>query len=136
MEKYESTLTFREYVVNKVTFKRNESFVENDEGIPIDLDIIPKTEIMGKDMNINLIVTVFEQAKEKGYPFEIQVDITGYFNVNEDNPERFEKNAIAILYPYIRAIVSTYTSIANTYPLTLPAINVNKLIEDQQKETK
>ena len=42
------------------------------------------------------------------------------------------KNAIAILYPYVRALISTYTANANINPLILPAINVNKLIENSE----
>lgn len=64
----------------------------------------------------------------------MEVILTGYFTeINNDNNMNFEPNAIAILYPYVRAIVSTYTASANITPLLLPAINVNKLIEEQNK---
>ena len=33
--------------------------------------------------------------------------------------------AIAILFPYLRAIVSTYTANANVVPVILPAMNIN-----------
>lgn len=47
--------------------------------------------------------------------------------------EKFLSNAMAILYPYIRAIVSSYTSLANIPPLTLPTINMQKYLEDSKK---
>ena len=74
-----------------------------------------------------------KNAKENNYPFEMEIEITGYFQIESvSNEIDFEPNAIAILYPYIRAIASTYTASANINPLILPAINVNKLIEDQK----
>jgi len=55
------------------------------------------------------------------YPFEIKVKILGIF----------ETNVIAILYPYVRAIISTYTAQANVPALILPPINVNSLMKDE-----
>ena len=85
------------------------------------------------EINYKLVVDVFENALENNKPFEMKVHLTGYFITEGENPEIFKANAIAILYPYVRAIVSTYTANANITPLILPAINVNKLIEDQKK---
>lgn len=78
-------------------------------------------------------VIIYEDAVENNKPFEMRIELTGYFIVEGSEPERFKANAIAILYPYIRSIVSTYTANANITPLLLPAINVNKLIEDQKE---
>ena len=63
----------------------------------------------------------------------MKVNLTGYFMADSCNPETLKANAIAILYPYVRAIVSTYTANANITPLILPPINVNKLIKDQEE---
>ena len=41
---------------------------------------------------------------------------------------------MAILFPYIRALVSTFTANANVPPLILPPINVVNLIENVSKE--
>lgn len=39
------------------------------------------------------------------------------------------KNTVAILFPYIRALVSNYTANANVPPLILPPINVSKILD-------
>ena len=83
-------------------------------------------------MNITLKVIIYENAVENNKPFEMKIDLTGYFIVEGIEPERFKANAIAILYPYVRALISTYTANANINPLILPAINVNKLIENSE----
>ena len=76
---------------------------------------------------------IFKDAEKNNYPFEMTVSLTGKFECEGEEPEKFSKNAIAILYPYVRAIVSTYTANANVNALILPAINVNKLIEEDEK---
>lgn len=134
MENYESILKFEGYMVNEVYFKKNEKFKNNNEGTPIDIQILPKVNIKKDNMNIILNTEIFTNAIEKNYPFEMKVRITGKFIIKEELAQRFVKNAIAILYPYVRAIISTYTASANINPLILPAINVNKLIEDQLKK--
>lgn len=134
MEKYNSVLKFNRYIVNEIRYKTNKEFKDSNEGTSVDINIIPKIDIKDNDMNITLVTNIFNNALENNYPFEMQIDITGNFSTEGDSPDKFVRNAIAILYPYVRAIVSTYTAAANVNALILPAINVNKLIEDQEKK--
>lgn len=134
MEKYNSVLKFNNYIVNEIKYKTNKEFKGSDEGTTININIVPKIDIKDNNMSITLITNIFSNALENNYPFEMQIDITGDFSTEGDSPDKFVRNAIAILYPYVRAIVSTYTSSANISPLILPAINVNKLIENQEKK--
>ncbi len=131
-QKYESVLRFNKYVVNEVLFKKNESYIQEDKETSIDFNIYTHTTKNGNNMEVKLNTQVFYEAKKNNYPFEMQIIITGYFTeVNNTENTNYEPHAISILYPYIRAIVSTYTANANVNALILPAINVNKLIEEQ-----
>ena len=112
MEKIDSVLKFDEYIVNEV--------------------YVPKIKADKNTMIVNLITYIFEDAEENNFPFEMRVDISGYFVMQGEQIERFTANAIAILYPYIRAIVSTYTASANISPLILPAINVNAMLKNKK----
>ena len=86
-------------------------------------------------MQIRLSVNIFKGIVDA--PFYMDVTITGDFRLNgEEDISKYEANAIAIMYPYLRAIVSTYTSSANINPLILPAINVNAMLENSKKEEK
>lgn len=129
MEKIDSVLKFSNYIVKEVYFKRNENFSE--QPVNISLNISSQTIINGNQMEINLITNIFEDSEKNNYPFEMKVNLSGYFEATE--PEKFKANAIAILYPYIRAIVSTYTASANIQPLILPPINVNALLRNNEK---
>jgi preprotein translocase subunit SecB len=93
-----------------------------------------RKEIKENELIIKLYTKVFGNSEIKNYPFEIEVAITGYFDISENEGNiDFEPNAIAILYPYIRAIISTYTSSANVMPVILPAINVNAVLKNQKE---
>lgn len=129
MDKFKSKLIFNKYIVKDVLFEYNENFKER----PVEIEFkINKNVNYDKDrMIVDLKVKIFE--KDDKYPFHMAVSIRGFFTIeNNDEEMNFEPNAIAILYPYIRAIVSTYTANANINPLILPTINVNKLIKEEE----
>lgn len=129
MDKFKSKLIFNKYIVKEIKFKYNENFKEKP--VEILFNISKNIKYENNKMNVDLKVDIFEDNDK--YPFYMTVSIRGYFSI-ENNGEKinFEPNAVAILYPYIRSIVSTYTAEANVMPLILPVINVNKLIEDSE----
>lgn len=131
MYKFKSKLRFEKYIVKKVDFEYNEEY--KDDGANLDIDIDKNIEYVKNKMIVTLTVNLFSKTERK-YPFKMNVEVKGFFEI-ESNDENinFEPNAIAILYPYVRAIVSTYTSNANVMPLILPPINVNKLLEEKEK---
>lgn len=51
-------------------------------------------------------------------------------------PDYFYSNSIAIVFPYLRAFVSTLTIQSNTRPIVLPTMNLTTLGEDLKKNTK
>ncbi|MGR5590690.1 protein-export chaperone SecB [Peptoniphilus grossensis] len=129
----EGKISFDEYRVLEINYKLNSEF-DSDESIVISFELGHDYQIYKNGMNVQLGVKVFEDSKNNGYPFEIYVNIEGKFSFEGDvDGEKFLSNAMAILYPYIRAIVSSYTSLANIPPLTLPTINMQKYLEDSKK---
>lgn len=130
MDKYKSKLIFKKYIVDEIVFKYNKEFKNKPVEIIFDIDKKINYE-NDKKMNVSLKLKIFEENEK--YPFYMMVSITGFFEIeNNDEGINFEPNAIAILYPFIRSIVSTYTASANVMPLILPVINVNKYLEDKQ----
>ena len=60
--------------------------------------------------------------------FEFDSDIENYKNVF------FSQNAPAILFPYVRAYISTLTSLAGIPPVILPTLNLsNRNNTEEQK---
>ncbi len=133
-----SGLKFERYEVDEVNFNRNKKLPDDIESWNIDFDVAAtvRTNKEKNKMKINLQVNIFKNTKNP--PFTMKVDIAGYFGTMEeiDIEEKYRANAIAILYPYLRAIVSTYTSSANVLPIILPAVNINAMLEEQDKKNK
>lgn len=130
--KYLSVLSLRRYTVEEINFKINKKY--NNDNVNIDFKISKKVTYTDNLMNVELDTVVFENAENNNYPFEMEVRIEGLFEFQGDVKNTLEANAIAILYPYIRAIVSNYTANANVNSLILPIINVNKYIEECEKK--
>lgn len=127
-----SSLIFRDYVVNYVEFKLNKEFKE----VPITIDFnITKNIAFDEEQSdiayVTIETVVFENAEENNYPFSLNVSIEGKFEVQEASEEERDylvnNNAVAILFPYVRALISTYTANANVPPLILPPVNVLKM---------
>lgn len=130
-----SRLSFVDYKVKEVILIQNDKF--HNEGKPIDVKfkLEHKTETLEDKMKIRLIVAIFEEAEKNNYPFYMKVVLEGNFAIEGDSIETFEINGIALLYPYIRAIISTYTANSNMPTLVLPPINVaNYYREYKQKQ--
>lgn len=129
-----SSLRFRNYIVEEIKFKANQNFVSS-EAVKIDFNV--NREIKYDNENntalVTLDVNVFENASSNNYPFYFYLRITGFFEADslKSTTDRnlIETNSIAILFPYVRALISTYTANANVNPLILPPINVLKLIQ-------
>ena len=53
----------------------------------------------------------------------------------ENIPPYFYPNSIAVIFPYIRAMVSTLSLQANVNPIVLPTMNLSSLQETLKKST-
>ncbi len=132
MDKIKSKLSFINYKVKEVVLKQNENFQNSGNPINIEFELGHRTDIKDNTMKIDLIIDIFKDAEEKNYPFKMKVVLGGTFRVEGDDIKVFEMNAIAILYPYVRAIVSTYTSNSNMPTLILPPINVSNYFKSKE----
>lgn len=128
-----SSLYFEDYIVNSVEFVVNKNF-NSVENVKIDFDISHETIVENNNMQISINLNVFKEMEKNNYPFNIKVSITGYYRIDgeDDNISTYEKNGLAILYPYIRSIVSTYTANSNVPTLILPPINIINYLKSKK----
>ncbi len=137
ISKMKSSLNFKNYVVEKVEFKTNFNFTGEEE--ELDFDFNSSYEFEENDFMVKLEMDLFPEAEKNNYPFNMKIEILGLFEVESELGERekiifAEKNAIAILFPYLRALVSLYTSNSNIGTTILPPINVVKYLDDKNKK--
>ena len=83
-----------------------------------------------KNMLVELNVEIGDKDES---PFFMSICLEGLFELSQDyldyDINLFYSNALSILYPYVRAIVSTYTAGANIKPVILPTINIKKILK-------
>lgn len=70
-----------------------------------------------KDINEDLVVSVTTRAK---------------FETEQENIELIQKNAIAIMFPYVRSYVSTITTQPGIAPIVLPPMNIVAMLNSEK----
>ncbi|HEM3702037.1 TPA: protein-export chaperone SecB [Streptococcus suis] len=136
-EEYLSTLVFENYLVTELSYRQNRKFNFETDELDVNFDINAKVQLTnGVESAVTLKVSCGEEDNPN-CPFLIEVEIIGIFKfdgIEEDLANMASKNAIAILFPYVRALVSDLSSRSNVYPqYKLPLMNVAEFIKDNKK---
>ena len=133
-ENVNSIFKFEQYIVKSIDFNYN--LDSDEEDYEVDFSVNPNVITVGTEhLIVELEIKVFDKP-DKAYPFRLNVEIVGFFECenceeNDIDIEEFKPNAVAILYPYARALVTSITANANTNPMILPTINTNKLLNKE-----
>lgn len=132
MKEIKSFLRFKKYIIENIEFDYNLEFNDDESELDfsIDKEFIPLEE---KAFVLKLIMEVFPTKERKVYPFNLKITMSGFFEYEGNiDVEQYLPNAAAIMYPYMRSIVTSITSNANVAPLILPTINTQKLFEEKE----
>ena len=103
-----------------------------------DLQINPSAIIHDKTKIFELILKVF--VSEKSERFKAHVEAHGFFSykdVSEDPKlkDLFYFNAPAIIYPYIRAYISSLTALSGMEAITIPVLIMGGLKKELEENT-
>lgn len=112
---------FRNYKIIETVFKYNPDKKIGDE-LSIEFSRHGSTE--NNLFSLRLTVEIFDNNKN----LKIVVDTISFFEYDSDLDEKaknafFTQNGPAILFPYIRAYITSITSLAGLSPIYLPTIN-------------
>ena len=140
MSSNRSVLRFDKYIVKSISFQANEKCYCMDDQVELDFDFDIRSSIEENKLIIELSSIIFPNAVTQNYPFEMEVVLKGFFSIDSADSNVdisfFKTNAVAILFPYLRAIVSSYTANANIVPVILPAMNINEYIRKKYQNVK
>lgn len=128
MKNIASVLTLNKLVFDKIEFNRK-GFKNNNE---IEMGI--EVQISRGIDDISKVTLILKGNKEGEYDFIIS--LSGYFSFdvdieNKQAQDLINKNAVAILMPYLRSEVSLLTAQPETECVVLPPFNINKMLEEQ-----
>ena len=134
-----ATIEYKGYFVERMNYMENDNYDEDTE----QLEIIPdfKADINFTDDEALVIFDIeCGDSDNHSSPFILSIRLIGLFEYSVDKNSDEDKqllqklttqNSIAILYPYLRSLVSDITIRSNRFPpFILPVINVVKMMED------
>ncbi|MCL3851451.1 protein-export chaperone SecB [Parabacteroides sp. GYB001] len=79
----------------------------------------------GKEYRLKLVTSI----EDENNALNIKIDAIGLFEFDSDIENYknafFSQNAPAILFPYVRAYISTLTSLSGIPPVILPTLNLS-----------
>lgn len=142
MNKNRSVLEFDNYFIDEFVFKKNENFTK-DQDQKIDVDLNFEFDTVRNQNNFKRIVTcyIFDQNYvENNKPFYLKLKINGLFSLadydenNRKHREIIKKNTLAILFPYIRSIISHMTLEMQVGPVQMPPMNINNFFDEEKED--
>ena len=129
MSDKQGAIKFLDYRVSKVEFYLNKTEKQSNE-LNVEASSDKEVDKELKNMLVELNVEIGDKDES---PFFMSICLEGLFELSQDyldyDINLFYSNALSILYPYVRAIVSTYTAGANIKPVILPTINIKKMLK-------
>lgn len=137
-----SNLRFNGYLADNIFFIINNEFNRDKESLELKIEFSYSLDMdyEQKKAILNLGCIVFDDCKVNNYPFTIDISLEGFFEFDgnldkEQVYKMMEVNGVAILFPYLRSIISNITSSAGVQPLVIPTMNISKLIENYKNKT-
>ncbi len=99
----------------------------------------PSGKFYSKNSSFELTI-IFNAFDDKPDSSFINIQCNAIFEFEKgiefgDIPSYFYRNSIAIIFPYIRAFISTVTLQANIPPIILPTMNLSSLEEPLKNNT-
>lgn len=130
----ESKFQFKDFSIIRSLIERK----EEESSKKISLGFAPKGIINKKNSSFRLQLGVKIEDENKTFNIEIEA----FANYNFENKialgslnNLFFVDAPALLFPYIRAYISTLTNLSGFEPVNLPTLNMARLGEDLKKNT-
>ena len=121
-------LIFNGYRIENINYNHNNKFQISEEN-----NIIPefgfaliKSPNNSKEYNV---IIGFSYTDKQNQTFIMESVIRGFFEVGDDKNENILFNAFAILFPYVRSLISDMTRYSIT-PIIIPTINIMNEIEN------
>ena len=122
-------LTLENMVFDKISFVRKNFSSEEEPRFSFQISSGKKN-----DEDIYKVTVVLYVEKDKEY--NIEISLSGFFSVNanldvtdNDIKNLINKNAVAILMPYVRSELSLITAQPGMDCIVMPPININTMME-------
>ena len=121
---------FKGYKIKKYNYIYRDEKLEIEDGkLPFNMSVNP--QISSDFKNGYIVVSVTLEAED----FSVEIVVEAEFDINVEGKENIEKflvvNGTAIVFPYIRSMVSMLTSLDSEKAFILPTINTMDLFSNK-----
>lgn len=126
----ESILKFITYEIEETIFRKNLNTTSNNNDISpsVECNIMRKAD-SENEMAVRLTVEIGDDNQEESSIY-VLARVVGFFEEESEGID-LSANAVAILFPYVRSLISDLTSKGADDPIILPPINVNSMLENE-----
>lgn len=133
-----AVINFLDYTVSEMNYHRNENFEESVDG-KIGYQPVFNynvSNMIDDEFGVKLSV----ELNSDNFPYYFKLEIIGKFKFDKtcidsdmsSDYKDYRVNALAIMFPYVRNVVSQLTLMSNEFPsLQFPTIDVNKFVQEQ-----
>lgn len=129
-----SQLVFKDYSLDYMRFERNYKASpkkQKEIEVSFGFEVLPS-----ENSNEGIVVLqckIFDESFSGGKaPFFLECAIRGNFDHRAGEFEDFAINSLAILMPYLRATITSFTAQAGIPAVIIPPINVFNLFQQNQ----
>ena len=120
MKNYNSLLTLQKLVFDKIEFDRKGFKNKNELTFELQVQIG-----IGED-SVHRVTLVLKGEKKEEY--NLIISLSGFFKVEKEDSVN-DKNAVAIMMPYLRSELTLLTAQPDTDSVVLPPFNINAMLE-------
>lgn len=126
----QATFSLKEYKFNKVSLDLTDLTPEDT----LNIDLIPSGRFIQNEQKFVLNFLFVADVEKESTRRVVEVNCSASFTFKDavsfdEIPSYFYSNSIAIVFPYMRAFISTLTLQANYAPIMLPTMNLMDLNE-------
>lgn len=128
-----SVLKMEHIVFDELSFKRL-GFQQDNQELENEISVsVSRTE------SDSVYGVTLRYTGHKADEYDVGVQLTGYFEFDGECEEKLrnellQKNAAAILFPYLRAQLTLLTTQPETEPIIMPVFNINAMLEQAEDE--
>ncbi len=133
MQNKSTVLEMTSYSITSFKYEKNKNFKPKEKNIQIPIDFQTGFKKVDED---NLVAEfAVNIADEEKFPFFLNLVLQSGFRSSkwETNVNQVEATIASILFPYVRALITSLTATAGEQPIMLPVMNVAEMIKNQQK---
>lgn len=137
-----AVIQFKGYRIVKCEFSLSDGFEETNAKSfmkPIEMNFKAAYEKTVETNQFAIFLdTIIRQTKDKKKGgIYLKIKLRADFEYKGELDDRLvEINGTAIVFPYLRAVITNITANFGVTPIILPVLNINKMLEDSQKTVK